>query len=94
MRGTPTFAARDPDPLESRKEYGSKPASTAKTAEKVPPIGSVPLIPIVEVLNALGARLHCDDLFVFSIRYEAPGALRESNGAPWLCHPPPASIVP
>jgi hypothetical protein len=69
-------------------------ASTRKIREIFPPIGSVPLIPIVDVLNALGARVHRDDLFIFSIRYEAPGALRGSSGAPWFCQPPPASIVP
>src|SRR5258708_39128961 len=88
LRGTPAFAARDPGPLESRKEYGSKPASTAKTAEKVPPIGSGPLIPIVEALNPVGARLHRDDLVVFSIPNEAPRALRESHEAARLSHPP------
>ena len=88
------FAAADPGPLESRKEYGSKPASTAKAKEKLPPIGSVPLIPIVDWLNALGARPHNGDLFILRILYEAPPADCGSNGAPWLCQPPPTSIVP
>src|SRR5260221_60158 len=51
----PAFAAIDPGPLENRKEYGSKPASRAKTTLTFPPIGSVPLIPINELVNAFGA---------------------------------------
>jgi len=90
----PAFAATDPGPLENRKEYGSKPASRAKTTDKFPPIGSVPLIPMNELVNALGARLQSGDLFCFWIKYEAPTADRGSHGAPWLCQPNPASIVP
>jgi hypothetical protein len=40
------------------------------------------------------ARLQSADLFCFWIRYEAPTADRGSHGAPWLCQPNPASIVP
>jgi hypothetical protein len=65
FRGTPAFAAIDPGPSENRKEYGSKPASRAKTKEVFPPIGSVPLMPMVELVNALGARLHIGDRFIF-----------------------------
>src|SRR5258708_21840094 len=72
LRGAPAFAARDPGPLESRKEYGSKPASTAKTAEKGPPIGSGSFIPIFEMLNTFRARLHIADLFIFFIPDDAP----------------------
>jgi hypothetical protein len=46
--GAPAFAAIDSGPLENRKEYGSKPASKAKTTEKFLSTGSVPLIPMVE----------------------------------------------
>ena len=49
---------------------------------------------MVELLNALGARLHSDPLFCFWIRYEAPTADRVSNGAPWLGQPKPASTMP
>ena len=90
----PAFAAIDPGPLENRKEYGSKPASRAKTTETFPPIGSVPLIPMNELVNALGAGPHSAELFCFWIKYEAPTADRGSHGAPWLCQPNPASIVP
>jgi hypothetical protein len=51
-------------------------------------------MPIVELVSAFGARLHSGDLFCFWIRYEAPTADRGSHGAPWLCQPNPASIVP
>ncbi len=90
----PVFAATDPGPSENRKEYGSKPASRAKTKEVSQPIGAVPLIPMVELVNALGAAPHIGDRFCFWIKYEAPAADRGSNGAPWLCQPNPASIVP
>ena len=67
----PAFAATDPGPLENRKEYGSKPASRAKTTETFPPIGSVPLIPMNELVNALGAGPQSAELFCFWIKYEA-----------------------
>src|SRR6266446_2889210 len=89
----PAFAAIDPGPLENRKEYGSKPASRAKTTETFPPIGSVPLIPMNELVNALGARLQSGDLFCFWIKYEAPTADRGSHGAPWLCQPPSSTCT-
>ena len=60
----------------------------------LPPIGSVPLMPMIDWLNALGAAPHIADLFCFWIKYEAETADRGSNGAPWLCQPTPASIVP
>src|SRR6202048_5562961 len=85
LSGVPALKAAAPGPLENLKEYGSKPASRAKTTEKFPPIGSVHLMPMVELLNALGARLQSGDLFCFWIKYEAPTADRGSNGAPWLC---------
>jgi hypothetical protein len=50
-------------------------------------------MPIVELLSALGPRLRGGDLFCFWIRYEAPTADWESNGAPWLCHPPTMSTL-
>src|SRR6266478_1945968 len=90
----PAFAASDPGPLENRKEYGSKPASRAKTTETFPPIGSVPLIPMKELVNALGAGPQSAELFCFWIKYEAATADRGSHRAPWLCQPNPASIAP
>src|SRR5712672_1489085 len=90
----PAFAATDPGPLENRREYGSKPASRAKTTETFPPIGSVPLIPMNELDSALGARVQSDPLFCFWIRYELPTADRGSHGAPWLCQPAPVSTIP
>src|SRR5260370_42360564 len=94
LSGTPAFQAAAPGPLENLREYGSKPASRAKTKEKFPPIGSVPLIPMVELLNALGARFQIADLFCFWSRYEAPTEDRGSDGAPLLCKPPPMSTMP
>src|SRR3981189_771148 len=90
----PVLAAIDPGPLENRREYGSKPASRAKTTETFPPIGSVPLIPINELDSAWVARVKSDPLFFFWIRYELPTADRGSHGAPWLCQPNPVSIAP
>src|SRR6266446_6894609 len=81
----PAFAAIDPGPLENRKEYGSKPASRAKTTETFPPIGSVPLIPMNELVNALGAGPQSAKLFCFWIKYEPPTADRGSHGAPLPC---------
>src|SRR5262249_47198471 len=94
LRGTPAFAAADPGPFVSRKEYGSKPASTANRNEKLPLIGSIPLTPMLDWLNPLGARPHSDDLLLLRILYETPEADSGSKGAPWLCQPPPTSIVP
>src|SRR3984893_8791794 len=94
LSGVPAFQAIAPGPLENLKEYGSKPASRAKTKEKFTPIGSVPLIPMVELLNPLGARLQIADLFCFWSRYEAPTEERGSNGAPWVWEPPPMSTMP
>ena len=51
-------------------------------------------MPMIDWLNALGAAPHIADLFCFWIKYEAETADRGSNGAPWLCQPTPASIVP
>src|SRR5258707_3158848 len=90
----PAFAAADPGPLENRREYGSKPASRAKTTETFPPIGSVPLTPMNELVNALGAGPQSAKLFCFWIKYERPTADRGSHGAPWLCQPNPPSIAP
>src|ERR1700757_17531 len=90
----PLLAAIDPGPFENCREYGSKPASRSNTTEKLPPMGSVPLIPMVELLKALGARVHIDPLFCFWIRYEDPTADRKSKGAPWLCQPKPVSTMP
>src|SRR4029077_8720814 len=92
--GTPAFANCDAGPSENRKEYGSKPASRAKTTEVSPPISRVPLMPMVELLIALGAAVQIDPVFCFWMMYEDPGADRGSPAAPWLCHPTPASIVP
>jgi hypothetical protein len=64
----PAFAAIDPGPLENRREYGSKPASSAKTTETFPPIGSVPLMPMNELESALGAGPNSAKLFCFWIR--------------------------
>ena len=57
-------------------------------------MGSIPLIPMVEFVNALGARVQSGELFCFWIKYEAETADSGSSGAPWLCQPAPASIVP
>jgi hypothetical protein len=51
-------------------------------------------MPMVELVNALGARVQSGALFCFWIKYEAETADNGSSGAPWLCQPAPASIVP
>src|SRR3979411_1640702 len=89
----PAFAAIDLGPSENRREYGSKPASRAKTTETFPPLGSVPFIPVNEFGSGFGAGPHSAELFCFWIRYEAPTADRGSHGAPWPCPPNPAAIV-
>src|SRR5260370_17299163 len=82
LSGVPAFHAAAPGPLENLKEYGSKPASRAKTKEKSPPIGSVPFMPMVELLNPLGARLQIAALFCPSTSYDAPTPEPRSNARP------------